>query len=65
MLTQHKARWALASLLLISGGLQAQLTINPTNEHPNPYDADTNYFDLPGDREWGSTSAVDIDPDGE
>ncbi len=65
MFTQQKARWALASLLLVSGGLQAQLTINPTNEHPNPYDADADFFELPGGRDWGSTSAVDIDPDGE
>lgn len=64
-MTYHKgARWALASLFLFSTGLQAQLTINPTNDHPNPYDADNDYFDLPGGREWGSTSAVDIDPDG-
>ncbi len=61
---RNGARWALASLFLVSTGLQAQLTVNPTNEHPNPYDADNDFFDLPGDRAWGSTSAVDIDPDG-
>jgi len=60
-----RALLALSSLLLISLGLQAQTVGNPTNEHPNPYETINNFFDLPGDREWGATSAVSIDPDGE
>ena len=43
----------------------AQKVTNPTNEHPNPYRTINGYFDLPGGRSWGSTSAVDIDIDGE
>ena len=43
----------------------AQKVTNPTNEHPNPYRTINGYFDLPGGRPWGSTSAVDIDIDGE
>ncbi|MEX2469135.1 MAG: peptidyl-alpha-hydroxyglycine alpha-amidating lyase family protein [Pseudohongiellaceae bacterium] len=56
---------ALALTLLLSGSLQAQKTTNPMNEHPNPYRTINGYFDLPGGRDWGATSAVDIAPDGE
>jgi len=35
------------------------------NDHPNPYDTINGYFDLPGDRTWGATGAIDISPDGE
>jgi len=55
----------LGSLLLLSGNSWAQKVTNPTNEHPNPYRTINGYFDLPEGREWGSTSAVDIDIDGE
>jgi sugar lactone lactonase YvrE len=60
-----RALLALSSLLSISLGLQAQTVGNPTNDHPNPYETINDFFELPGDREWGATSAVDIDPDGE
>ena len=36
----------------------------PTNNQPNPYRTIANYFTLPDGREWGSTSAVEIDKDG-
>ena len=36
----------------------------PTNDAPNPYTTIENHFKLPEGRTWGSTSAVDIDPDG-
>ncbi len=70
MLHQARVRWTVtalfttASFLLVSV-VQAQLVVNPTNEHPNPYRTINDYFSLPGARQWGSTSAVDIDPDGE
>jgi len=51
--------------LLAATGLQAQLTVNPTNEHGNPFTTINNYFDLPGGRAWGASSSVDIDADGE
>jgi len=64
-----RIRWItaslLGSLLLLSGNSWAQKVTNPTNEHPNPYRTINGYFDLPEGREWGSTSAVDIDIDGE
>ena len=54
-----------AALLVFSGIASAQKVMNPTNDHPNPYQTINGYFDLPDGREWGSTSAVDIDIDGE
>jgi sugar lactone lactonase YvrE len=38
--------------------------VAPTNDLPNPFEAMTGYFKLPEGRAWGSTSAVDISPDG-
>jgi hypothetical protein len=42
----------------------AQRDMKPTNDLPNPYQTVANYFKLPAGRDWGSTSAVDIDKDG-
>jgi DNA-binding beta-propeller fold protein YncE len=36
----------------------------PTNDLPNPYTTVEGFFQLPAGREWGSTSAVDVSPDG-
>jgi streptogramin lyase len=44
--------------------LHAQGDAQPTNTLPNPYRTIANYFQLPQGREWGSTSAVEIDRDG-
>ncbi|MEZ5289945.1 MAG: hypothetical protein R2745_02595 [Vicinamibacterales bacterium] len=44
--------------------LLAQSASTPVNDPPNPYTTVENYFKLPAGRTWGSTSAVDIDPDG-
>jgi streptogramin lyase len=44
--------------------LHAQRDVQPTNTLPNPYRTVANYFQLPQGREWGSTSAVEIDKDG-
>jgi sugar lactone lactonase YvrE len=38
--------------------------IPPVNDAPNPYTTIKDYFKLPNGRQWGSTSAVDIDKDG-
>ncbi len=53
-------------LAVLSGAApaSAQLFTEPANHHPNPYTTVNDYFTLPDGREWGSTSAVDIDPDG-
>jgi sugar lactone lactonase YvrE len=36
----------------------------PTNDLPNPYETVSGLFKLPEGRKWGSTSAVDVAPDG-
>lgn len=63
----HRARFGgvltvgmLALLSALSFGQDAK----PTNSAPNPYRAIENWGKLPEGRSWGSTSAVDIDPDG-
>ena len=38
--------------------------IPPVNDVPNPYNTIKDYFKLPNGRQWGSTSAVDVDKDG-
>lgn len=70
MLTIVRTRRVLSAFLsaavcVIAAPLQAQLAIMPTNEHPNPYRTINGFFTLPAEREWGATSAVDIDADGE
>ena len=42
----------------------AQSTVAPTNDAPNPYTTIEGWAKMPPGREWGSTSAVDIDRDG-
>jgi sugar lactone lactonase YvrE len=44
--------------------VDAQSTIAPTNDAPNPYRTVENWAQLPEGRKWGSLSAVDIDKDG-
>jgi len=36
----------------------------PTNDRPNPFETIEHYFKMPEGRQWGSTSAVDVDKDG-
>jgi sugar lactone lactonase YvrE len=45
--------------LLAQGAAQA-----PTNDAPNPYQTIEGHFKMPEGRTWGSTSAVDVAPDG-
>ena len=49
----------LAGALIPGGALQAQ-----PNSQPDPYRTISGWLHLPEGRPWGSTSAVDIDPDG-
>lgn len=57
---------ALAGAISVTqaGAAAAQATMAPVNDAPNPYSTVENYFKLPEGRPWGSTSAVDVDPDG-
>jgi hypothetical protein len=48
---------------IVAAGARAQVSA-PTNSAPNPYHAVENWGKLPEGRTWGSTSGVDIDPDG-
>jgi hypothetical protein len=38
--------------------------IPPVNDVANPYTTVKDFFKLPNGRQWGSTSAVDVDKDG-
>ncbi len=51
-------------LALTIGGLANAQTSVPTNSLPNPYRAIEGWAKMPEGRVWGSTSGVDIDPDG-
>ena len=51
----------LATLVLPAAGSAGA---QPLNDLPNPYLTIENHFEMPDGRTWGSTSAVDIDPDG-
>jgi len=77
MVHVKRATWLLATVSAIAvaaswqvraqgGGAQApaQAAIEPVNEAPNPYTTIEGWAKLPAGREWGSTSAVDIDKDG-
>src|SRR5690554_4025665 len=43
---------------------QSSLDMEPVNELPTPYQTIEGFAKMPAGREWGSTSSVDIDPDG-
>src|SRR5918992_2472113 len=55
---------AVVILTSIPVRLPGQAAPQPTNDAPNPYQTIENHFKLPEGRTWGSTSAVDIAPDG-
>ena len=61
-------RIGLAIIVLVLVGVlvgrAATMTVEPTNSAPNPYHAIYDWPKMPEGRSWGSTSGVDIDPDG-
>src|SRR5262245_13509743 len=64
----HQARAGLAlaltaAITLVVSDAFTQ-AVTPTNALPNPYRSIENWAKLPEGRTWGSTGAVDIDPDG-
>jgi sugar lactone lactonase YvrE len=65
--TRHRLM-LLACVLMLSAPSFAQApawpNVQPTNDLPNPYETMTGFFKLPEGRTWGSTSAVDVSPDG-
>jgi sugar lactone lactonase YvrE len=64
------ARVTLSAFVLVPAvvvALAAQTpapAVAPTNDAPNPYQTVEGWAKMPEGREWGSTSAVDIDKDG-
>ena len=44
--------------------VSAQADMEPTNDLPNPFGTISGWAKLQAGRTWGSTSAVDLDPDG-
>jgi sugar lactone lactonase YvrE len=62
------ARFRAAALAIATvttaGVLLAQAPAAPTNDAPNPYQTIEGHFRMPAGRTWGSTSAVDVSPDG-
>ena len=55
----------LVALLMAPVLIFAQADMPPTNDFPNPYITQAGYMKLPAGRNWGSSSTVDIDIDGE
>jgi len=65
-MTKNKIIKSVCLALGISPALGlAQADMAPTNDLPNPYITQSGYFKLPAGREWGSSSTVEIHPDGE
>ena len=56
---------AIGAAIAVSGWQVYAQSAAPTNDAPNPYQTIENHFKLPDGRTWGSTSAVDISPDGQ
>jgi sugar lactone lactonase YvrE len=53
-----------SAVLLVALGALAQSPTAPTNDAPNPYKTVEGWAKMPAGRTWGSTSAVDVAPDG-
>ena len=67
MPSSNRARFLLAAVATIVLGASAKAFAQndpAPNSQPNPYRAIDNWATLPEGRSWGSTSAVDIGPDG-
>src|SRR5262245_6964859 len=55
----------LTALLAAAASTAYDQAMAPTNSLPNPYRSVENWAKLPDGRIWGSTSGVDVDPDGQ
>jgi hypothetical protein len=60
----HGLAFAVAAAFAIAGTQALTQGTTPTNSGPNPYRTIENFAKMPEGRIWGSTAAVDIDPDG-
>jgi len=68
---QHSRRIRLTLVIAIfvvfaisAGRAYTQDNAQPVNDAPNPYRTVEGWAKMPGERTWGATSAVEIDPDG-
>lgn len=57
-------RLTLAVALIVAAGMAPAQSNAEPNSLPNPYRTIEDWAKLPDGRQWGSTSAVDIDCDG-
>ena len=64
MLHNARVRSLLVAATIAAFSSLAPAQTAPTNALPNPYASIENWGKLPAGRNWGSTSAVDIDKDG-
>jgi len=60
----HALALAVAVTLTTMGTEALTQAVAPTNSGPNPYRTIESFAKMPEGRIWGSTAAVDIDPDG-
>jgi hypothetical protein len=62
----HSLALVVATVLALAVAGTEALTqaVAPTNSAPNPYRTMEGWAKMPDGRIWGSTAAVDIDPDG-
>jgi len=65
MVNNNIIKSAVIGLLAAPVLVLAQSDMAPTNDLPNPYATQAGYFQMPAGRNWGSSSTVDVDPDGE
>lgn len=64
-MTNKNSKKAVFIALLLAPALGFAQADAPTNDLPNPYATQTGYLKMPAGRGWGSSSTVDIAPDGE
>jgi len=65
MSNHTRFKTACLALLVAPALAFAQADMPPVNDLPNPYITQSGYFKMPAGREWGSSSTVDVHPDGE
>lgn len=66
MAEARRMGWTLAVAIgLATAVASSAQSVEPTNDAPNPYETIEGHFKMPDGRTWGSTSAVDVAPDGE
>lgn len=63
-MSQLAVRLTLFAALVVVVTPRAQTQVGPTNDAPNPYTTVVGWAKMPTGRVWGSTSAVDVAPDG-